>query len=546
MPLRLRRGTDAERLTITPAEGEPIYVTDTKSLYVGDGSTQGGTLITSAGGAVSLDNLTDVDLTTSPTNGQVLKWNGSAFVPADDVDTTLTITSVSVGDLSDVDLTTPPTTGQVLKWDGNTFVPADDSAGSGSGASSLSDLLDVDLTTPPTVGQVLKWNGSAFVFDFITETLQVNVQGSIFDSTGNIFIDNTLKNIISNQLSADKVFASEIFGTLDGDVLGIDSSILLNSSTRTLIGDVEGDVTGNLFANDLTTIIDSTNKSVAADLFVGDNLRSPAGNDLVLATNNSSLVIDNQAQRIIAINSSFQGDLIGDVIGDVQGSVFGTLEGDMKGSVFSDNSTLLVDGINGALLGTVIGTINTAEPAQVDARNRPDPAITLITNGGEGGIELYSEYYAARQTGANLKLYSHNGTYESRTPITSGEILGQLDLGGHLVGPGQSLDVAPISIRGVLVTESDGISTFPLSKLELLVLNSPNPTTAARATLDHLGTFSSPAIKPGTYADATARDAAITSPEAGMMIFVTDGDGVGNPKFQGNLDGTTSGWVNLN
>lgn len=546
MHLRLRRGTDAERLTITPAEGEPIYVTDTKSLYVGDGSTQGGTLITSAGGAVSLDNLTDVDLTTSPTNGQVLKWNGSAFVPADDVDTTLTITSVSVGDLSDVDLTTPPTTGQVLKWDGNTFVPADDSAGSGSGASSLSDLLDVDLTTPPTVGQVLKWNGSAFVFDFITETLQVNVQGSIFDSTGNIFIDNTLKNIISNQLSADKVFASEIFGTLDGDVLGIDSSILLNSSTRTLIGDVEGDVTGNLFANDLTTIIDSTNKSVAADLFVGDNLRSPAGNDLVLATNNSSLVIDNQAQRIIAINSSFQGDLIGDVIGDVQGSVFGTLEGDMKGSVFSDNSTLLVDGINGALLGTVIGTINTAEPAQVDARNRPDPAITLITNGGEGGIELYSEYYAARQTGANLKLYSHNGTYESRTPITSGEILGQLDLGGHLVGPGQSLDVAPISIRGVLVTESDGISTFPLSKLELLVLNSPNPTTAARATLDHLGTFSSPAIKPGTYADATARDAAITSPEAGMMIFVTDGDGVGNPKFQGNLDGTTSGWVNLN
>lgn len=43
MPLRLRRGTDAERLTITPEEGEPIYVTDTKKLFIGDGSTVGGT-----------------------------------------------------------------------------------------------------------------------------------------------------------------------------------------------------------------------------------------------------------------------------------------------------------------------------------------------------------------------------------------------------------------------------------------------------------------------------------------------------------------------
>jgi hypothetical protein len=43
MALQVRRGTNAERLGITPLEGELIYVTDTKQLYVGDGTTTGGT-----------------------------------------------------------------------------------------------------------------------------------------------------------------------------------------------------------------------------------------------------------------------------------------------------------------------------------------------------------------------------------------------------------------------------------------------------------------------------------------------------------------------
>lgn len=42
MPLRIRRGTNAERLTVTPLEGELVYTTDTKKLFVGDGTTVGG------------------------------------------------------------------------------------------------------------------------------------------------------------------------------------------------------------------------------------------------------------------------------------------------------------------------------------------------------------------------------------------------------------------------------------------------------------------------------------------------------------------------
>jgi hypothetical protein len=45
MTLRLRRGTDEQRLSIVFDEGELIYTTDTKKLYAGDGITIGGTPI---------------------------------------------------------------------------------------------------------------------------------------------------------------------------------------------------------------------------------------------------------------------------------------------------------------------------------------------------------------------------------------------------------------------------------------------------------------------------------------------------------------------
>ena len=46
--LRSRRGTDAQRLAITPLEGEFIWTTDTDKLYVGDGSTAGGVEVSDA------------------------------------------------------------------------------------------------------------------------------------------------------------------------------------------------------------------------------------------------------------------------------------------------------------------------------------------------------------------------------------------------------------------------------------------------------------------------------------------------------------------
>lgn len=45
MALQLRRGTDAERKLVTFAVGELIYTTDTKKVFVGDGTTLGGKFV---------------------------------------------------------------------------------------------------------------------------------------------------------------------------------------------------------------------------------------------------------------------------------------------------------------------------------------------------------------------------------------------------------------------------------------------------------------------------------------------------------------------
>ena len=58
MPLRVRRGTNAERQTITPLEGELIYTIDTKQVYIGDGNTVGGISLVSSTGGYLGDDLT--------------------------------------------------------------------------------------------------------------------------------------------------------------------------------------------------------------------------------------------------------------------------------------------------------------------------------------------------------------------------------------------------------------------------------------------------------------------------------------------------------
>jgi len=134
----------------------------------------------SGSGATILNELTDVDTTGVVTNN-VIKYDGTNWVDGSvdysEVSNTPVLSTVatsgsytdlinqpsipsSVDDLIDVDTTTTaPTSGDALVFDGTNFVPQ---AVSGSGATILNELTDVD-TTGVVTDNVLKFDGTNWV-----------------------------------------------------------------------------------------------------------------------------------------------------------------------------------------------------------------------------------------------------------------------------------------------------------------------------------------------------------------------------------------------
>lgn len=75
MALQIRRGTNAQRTSVTPVVGELLYTTDTKKLYVGDGTTAGGN-------PVDTDTTSDLVADTTPQLGGNLDVNGRSITSA--------------------------------------------------------------------------------------------------------------------------------------------------------------------------------------------------------------------------------------------------------------------------------------------------------------------------------------------------------------------------------------------------------------------------------------------------------------------------------
>jgi hypothetical protein len=88
MALKIRRGPNSDRLTYTPSQGELIFTTDTKLVYVGDGTTTGGIAISS--GAFTLVN------DTSPTLGANLNLNSKNIIGTGNINITGNISGTNL------------------------------------------------------------------------------------------------------------------------------------------------------------------------------------------------------------------------------------------------------------------------------------------------------------------------------------------------------------------------------------------------------------------------------------------------------------------
>lgn len=158
--------------------------------------------------------------------------------------------------------------------------------------------------------------------------------------------------------------------------------------------------------------------------------------------------------------------------------------------------------------------------------NQQESALTVNTI-SDSGFSSQAVLATYRRSGSNY------------VPSASGDILGVFKFNGQVgtgttpLNPGPATQVAGYATE----TWSSGnngagfrFQTTPKGS------TAGSFVTALDVTAEKVSAGT--AFKLMTYADATARDAEITSPEAGMMIFIT-----GTSKFQG-YDGST--WADLN
>lgn len=257
-------------------------------------------------------------------------------------------------------------------------------------------------------------------------------------------------------------------------------------------------------------------------IYAGDG-STPGGNPISNSESNATAlaaltdtdlasVYDSQILAFNSFNNKWEATST--FTGNTQGVHSGLVDGDLTGSVFSDDSSIVIDGAT--------GNVHTSR---------------LVIRGDV--LELNSE-----SQNDNIKInVSSAGDY---TALLNFSRISDSDLSGDLIAHGRITfsrnDSNGIVTTGFINARNDTMYIFQdiagnnndasryVSFSEgALGVGTVTPT----ATLDVEG-----AIKPGVYADDTARDTAITTPVAGMIVFNTT-----NTKFQGY---TGSSWVDFN
>ena len=297
MAFQLRRGTNAQRSSITPLQGELLYTTDTKNLYVGDGTTAGGTIVSGGGGgatyAISAETTTggaNLRLTGSDSTTDNVKLAEGANVTITRTDiNTITISSTGTGgaanlnDLGDVVITGTPTDGDVLTWDngistwvnsaptGYTNQMAQDAVGDllGAGthtgvtfdydpvAHSLGLGVDFDYISDLLVNGVN--TGITFTYDALTNTLTSVVTTPALDDLSDVLLGTPVINDILRYDGFAWTESAETQWTVADDpapALGGDLDLASNNITGTGGISITGDVSAtNMVVNNGMEIV---------------------------------------------------------------------------------------------------------------------------------------------------------------------------------------------------------------------------------------------------------------------------------------------------
>lgn len=449
MALRLRRGTNSERGLITPADGELVYTTDTKRLYIGDGTTTGGNPVDTAGTAFG----SNVDL-----NNYDLTGTGN-------INITGSITA----------------TGNITA-DGNLTLGGNLIIGDAP-SDTVSFLAKVESHVLPDVDGARNLGSSTNKF---------------------------------NQIWANTVHVTDdiISPSVNANIVGDDSTVLLNRATGAL--NATGILKGDVKAVDDSYFYNATSKAVVA----GQGTFSG-----------------------VVQASSF----VGSIVGDVQGTVFG------------DDSTVLVDGINGTLSnGTLTfseGVLDITSQAGIGKRLTIGTNSDVETQGinfkaaSAAGKFINVEGLSTGSQSTGIDWQVARGSLGTKTTLQAGDDLGSIKFSGHdgtnentvssmiqwSVEAGASISNGVLPGKIFLLTTADNATSWKGVTIDSGGRLCINGTGIATAELDVTG--NSVVSGYSKFGNLTTVERDALTAEMGMVIYNTTDN-----KFQGR---TGVAWVDL-
>jgi hypothetical protein len=485
--------------------------------------------------------------------------------------------------------------GDNLQLTGNSVIGVVDVTASGTVSANEINATSIkkggtELATVAVTGAFSDITGGPTQLSDLTDDLNVLVPGdNVGTLTNNVgylttvaFADLTAKpTTIAGYGITDAATSAQ--GGLAATAVqpGASVSVLVNDAGYLTLADIQngavtidvnntGDLVGSVFADDSTILIDSILAAVNLDGTIRGHVRPNA---------NQHNLWDLGTDAVRFKNAYFAGT--------INGAHVGTLDGDVTGSVFGDDSTLLVDGVNGTLNATTLtgalpaidgsALTNLTIPAQTFAsltgkpttvagygiadaytKTEVDSAITssVLPSGSTQSIDIVAQ-------DSTLLVDSVNGTLNATTLTGALPAINGSALTG-VTTAFSNITSTPTTVAGYGITDALELGTSSTTALagdtalfdgafasltskpttiagygitDALALGTSSTTALAGDTALFSGAFADLTSKPTTIAGYGITDAANTSAETTFTADVKFDTGV-EEKFA-TLTGST-------
>jgi len=251
MPLQLRRGTEEVRIAelvskgIALAPGEPLFVTDDQRLYIGDGQTPGGVLVTGFNSEDAVDAVGAALVAGNAINPNVKFIYGLTQDSNNRIEAVLDLENYN-GEIGASGFR-----GSILATDSSTII------------DSVTASVNLDGT--------IKGN-------LIPFTDSLHDIGSSFNKFRKLHLSDEgisigMANIIGKGLTIDIPYGSTLSGLPIAvepgpgtnyfvNIVGEDSSVIVDAENAIFNGTLVGDVQGSVFGDDSTIMVDAVDRKI--------------------------------------------------------------------------------------------------------------------------------------------------------------------------------------------------------------------------------------------------------------------------------------------